>query len=57
LPGALPVLAHGTYVVALPAYVVIDLSCVTVLRRRRPFAVAIWEHVRDGKIKKDSKSY
>src|SRR5258708_27251951 len=48
--------AHGTYVVARPPYVVIDLSCVTVLRRRRLLAVAIWEHVRDGRIKNTARA-
>jgi hypothetical protein len=47
---ALRVQAGEIYVVAQPPYVVIDLSCVTDLRRRRPLAVAIWEHVWDGRI-------
>jgi hypothetical protein len=40
-----------------PRYVAFELSCVTVLRRRRPLAVAIWEHALDGGIENTANSY
>src|ERR1035437_9902304 len=43
-----------TSVVSQPAYVVIDLSCVTVSQCHGPLVVAIWEHTCDGQIKNDS---
>jgi hypothetical protein len=37
--------------VASPRYVFIGLRCVTILRSRGQFSVAIWEHARVDKIK------